>query len=238
MPAVWCTTARRIRYRSPTTTRPTARLRWWPDRVASNSQCTLRALNTTLVIGTTSIVVTMDLSFNANWFGAKNVYLLAAEPGVNSGWATVGAWTVTGGAPTADSVSPEEGSGTAPSFTFMVSDSSTQSNISGISMLITAGAPTALANACYLVYNRTNATIGLYNDSATTLSTKPIGSSVSLQNTQCAVGYTVMTASGTSVTFNINLLFRTFSGAKFVYLQANEPNTNSGWVQRGTWTVP
>ena len=33
-------------------------------------------------------------------------------------------------------------------------------------------------------------------------------------------------------------VFHTFSGAKTVYLQAQEPNTSSGWVQRGTWTVP
>jgi hypothetical protein len=33
-------------------------------------------------------------------------------------------------------------------------------------------------------------------------------------------------------------VFNSFSGAKTVYLQANEPGSNSGWVQRGTWTVP
>ena len=206
--------------------------------VASNSQCTLRALNTALVIGTSTIVVTMDVSFEASWFGAKNIYLLASENGVSSAWTAVGSWTVTGGAPTADSASPASGSGTSPTFTFTVSDAFTQGNISGMSMLFTTGAPSGLANACYLVYNRTTATIGLYNDAATTLSTKPIGSSANLLNTQCAIGYTAMTTSGTSVIFSINILFRTFIGTKSVYLQANEPNSNSGWVQRGTWTVP
>lgn len=105
-------------------------------------------------------------------------------------------------------------------------------------MLIAAGPPNVVANACYLIYNRTTATIGLYNDAATILATKPIGSSANLFNTQCAVGYTVMTASGTSVSFTINVVFRTFSGVKTIYLQANEPNSNSGWVQRGSWTVP
>ena len=47
-----------------------------------------------------------------------------------------------------------------------------------------------------------------------------------------------MVTSGNSVSFTINVVFSGFSGAKSVYLQANEPNTNSGWVQRGTWTVP
>ena len=105
-------------------------------------------------------------------------------------------------------------------------------------MLITSGAPSVVTNACYLVYNRTAGTIGLYDNTASTLSTKPIGSSATLSNTQCAVGYTGMVASGNSVSLTINVVFLSFSGAKSVYLQANEPNTNSGWVQRGTWTVP
>ena len=206
--------------------------------IVSNAQCSLNGANTTVVIGVTSVVVTVDLTFNANWFGAKNSYLLASETVVNSGFVTVGGWTVTGGAPTADSVAPAAGSGTSPNFTFTVSDSTSQLNITGMYMLITAGAPTSLANACYLVYNRVTATIGLYNDAGTILSTKPIGSSANLFNTQCAVGFTVMVNSGNSVSFTINTVFLNFHGAKSVYLQANEPNTNSGWVQRGAWTIP
>ena len=206
--------------------------------VASNGQCTLNGANTTVVIGVTSIVITVDLSFNADWFGAKNVYLLASETVLNSGWVTVGGWTVTGGAPTADSVLPASGSGPSPNFTFTSSDSASPFNITGMSMLLTSGAPSVVTNACYLIYNRTAGTIGLYDNTGTTLSTKPIGSSANLFNTQCAVGYTVMVTSGNSVSFTINVVFNGFSGAKSVYLQANEPNTNSGWVQRGTWTVP
>ena len=208
------------------------------NTVASNGQCTLNGTNTTVVIGVTSITVTVDLTFNANWFGAKNVYLLASETTSNSGFVIVGGWTVTGGSPTADSVSPASGSGTSPNFTFTVSDSSSQQNITGMSMLLAAGPPNVVANACYLIYNRTTATIGLYNDAATILTTKPIGSSANLFNTQCAVGYTVMTTAGNSVAFAINIVFLNFSGAKTIYLQANEPNSNSGWVQRGSWTVP
>jgi hypothetical protein len=208
------------------------------NTVASNGQCTLNGANTTVVIGITSIVVTVDLSFNADWFGAKNIYLLASETVTNSGWVTVGGWTVTGGAPTADSVLPASGSGASPNFTFTSSDSASAYNITGMSMLITLGAPSVVTNACYLIYNRTTGTIGLYDNTATILTTKPIGSSATVSNSQCAVGYTVMVTSGNSVSFTINAVFSGFSGAKSVYLQANEPNTNSGWVQRGTWTVP
>jgi len=105
-------------------------------------------------------------------------------------------------------------------------------------MLFTTGAPSNTTNACYLVYDRTGGTIGLYNDGATSLTTKAIGSSATTQNSQCAVGYTVMTNSGNSVFFTIEIAFKAlFKGVKTVYLQANEPNTNSGFVSRGTWTV-
>ena len=208
--------------------------------VVSNSQCTLLGANSTIVAGTTSLTVTVDIAFNATFFGAKNTYLYAAESLTNSGWIVVGGWTVTGGSPTADSVIPASGSGSSPNFTFTASDSASQLNVVGMTMLITAGSPANLVNECYLFYNRTAATIGLYADDGVTLSTKGIGSAATLQNSQCAVGYTIMSTSGNSVFFTINVVFKSpaFSGAKTVYLQALEPNASSGWVSRGTWTVP
>ena len=50
----------------------------------------------------------------------------------------------------------------------------TAANISAMDMLVTSGAPTNTVNACSLVYNVENATIGLYADNGTTLSTKHI----------------------------------------------------------------
>jgi len=208
--------------------------------IISNHQCSVRGANTTVIAGTTQLVVTVDIAFNAAFFGAKNTYLYAAEAFSNSGWVTVGGWTVTGGSPTSDSVSPASGSGLSPNFTFTVSDSATDLNIIGMNILLTAGSPANLANACYLWYNRTASTIGLYANDGVTLNTKGIGSASTLQNSQCAVGFTTMTTSGNSVLFTINLVFKSpaFQGAKTVYLQALEPNTSTGWVARGTWTVP
>ena len=207
------------------------------NQIVSNSQCTLKASDSTVTIGTTTVVVTVDLTFNANYFGAKNIYLDAIEPGFTSGWTTVGSWTVTGGAPVANSASPASGSGLSPGFTFTVSDSTSAANISGMSMLITSGAPTNLANACHLTYNVASATISLYNNAGTSSSSKPIGSSATLSNSQCAVGYTVGYSSGTSVVFQINLQFASgYTSLQNVYLNALEPNASSGWVSVGTWT--
>ncbi len=203
--------------------------------VASNSQCTLNGANTTVVIGVTSIVVTVDLTFNADFFGTKNVYLAAVEPGINSGFANLGTWTVTGGVPSATSVTSLAGSGT---YTFTISDSSSPANLSAMNMLFTSGAPTNTASACDLVYNIANATIGLYADNGTTLATKGIGSSATLQNSQCAVGYTVGFTSGNSVILEINPVFTSaFKGAKTIYLEAQEPNASSGWVEESNVTL-
>ncbi len=208
--------------------------------IATNSQCTMNAANSTVIVSATQVLITLDLTFNSTFFGAKNIYLYAAEAGANSGWTTVGLWTVTGGASSAVAVSPGTGSGTSGTFLFTVSDSSSQTNITGMTMLLTAGAPSVVANACCLVYNRTNATIGLWdNTGRTTLSTKGIGSSSNLLNSQCAVGYTAMNVVGTTIQLSIQLVFYPayFAGPQSVYLEANEPSANSGFVYEGVWTV-
>src|ERR1035438_7258730 len=104
-------------------------------------------------------------------------------------------------------------------------------------MLITSGSPTNTANACYLVYSVGAGTIGLFNNAGTSSSTKPIGSSATLSNSQCAVGYTLSYSAGNSVVLQIDLVFApTFSGSQTVYLNALEPNASSGWVSVGSWT--
>jgi len=215
-----------------------AKINLGQNALISNSQCTLNGANTTVFTGPTQLIFTLDLAFNSTFFGPKFVYVYAGEVGVNTGNVLLGSWNVTGGTPTADSVSPSSGAGNSPNYTFTSSDSVSQFNITGMSMLITSGSPNNVANACDLVYNRTNSTIGLYADDGVTLSTKPIGSAATLQNSQCAVGYTVAVFPGNSVAFTINVVFKpAFNGPKNVYLQANEPGTNSGLVSRGTWTV-
>jgi hypothetical protein len=149
----------------------------------------------------------------------------------------MGSWTVTGGSPIANSVSPASGFGFAPAFTFTVSDPTSFANISGMEMLIAQGSPTNTANACYLVYSVGAGTIGLFNNAGTSSSSKPLGSSATLSNSQCAVGYTLAYPSGNSVVLQIDLAFApTFSGTQTVYLNALEPNASSGWVSVGSWT--
>jgi hypothetical protein len=51
----------------------------------SNSQCTLRGTGSSVVIGETTVALTLNLSFFGAFGGLKNVYLYAAEIGANTG---------------------------------------------------------------------------------------------------------------------------------------------------------
>ncbi len=210
------------------------------NQTASNAQCTLNAANSTIAYSATTVTVTVDVAFNGSFNGPKNIYLFAAEVNSNSGWANVGTWTVTSGSPVANSVSPSSGAGHFPTFTFNASDSANQSNITSAAMLFTTGAPSNTANACYVVFNRTAGTVGLYDNSGTILSTKAFGASSPLSNSQCAVGYAAIgLPGGNNVQFILQVLFNTgpFSGPKTVYFDVNEPSATTGWVASGTWTT-
>jgi hypothetical protein len=200
----------------------------------------MNAANSTVIVSGTQVLITLELTFNSTFFGPKNIYMIAAEGVISSGWTTVGTWTATGGSPSVISSSPNAGAGTLQTFVFTVSDSSSQVNVTGLSMLFTTGAPTNIANACYLVYDRRTSLIGLWDNTGnTTLATKGLGSSTTMQNSQCAVGFTSGAISGTAFQFSIQIQFTkpAFAGLKSIYLQTNEPNINSGFVYQGTFTV-
>ena len=74
----------------------------------------------------------------------------------------------TGGAPTADSVSPSSGAGNSPNYTFTVIGFGSQFNISGMSMLITSGSPNNVGQRLLSGVQPHQCTIGLYADDGVT----------------------------------------------------------------------
>jgi hypothetical protein len=203
-----------------------------------NSQCSLYGANSTALVSGPNLVLTLDLSFNATFTGPKNIYVYAAENTASTPDQILGTWTVTGGVPSADSVSPSSGAGNSPVFTATVSDSSQGANLTGVYILLTNGAPTSFTNTCYVYFNRAAGTVGLFADDGVTLNTKVLGSSAALQNSQCAIGYSVAFYPGNSIQFQVNTVFKSaFAGPKTVYVKAVEPASDSGFVARGTWTA-
>lgn len=209
----------------------------------SNSQCTITGF--TVSGSGNQLTVGIPVKFGANFTGAKNLYGYAADQAnQNSGWQTLGTWTPstpvsTATGPTADSVTPNAGSGASQTFTFKYSSPSGYGYLTGLYGVINNGLNGA--GACYFEYYTPNKTLYLVNDAGTAFSaTVTPGSASSISNSQCTIkgtGFTV-TGSGNQLTISIPITFsNTFTGAKSIYGNASDQaNQNSGWKTLGTWT--
>ncbi len=140
--------------------------------------------------------------------------------------------------PSADSVSPSAGAGVTQIFTFVFSDSQSAANLSAAAILF---APSlAYPASCFVIYDRVRGTIQLEWDDISGADGKPVGPSGTLQNSQCLIGATSVKSSILSNTITMAVTFKdTFSGLKNIYMYGADTSgaINTGWVQRGTYTV-
>jgi hypothetical protein len=97
------------------------------------------------------------------------------------------------------------------------------------------------AGGCYLLYYRASKVLYLANDAATAwLTPITLGGSGTVQNSRCAVTASTSSATGSGniLTVNLSIAFlAAFQGTRNVYLEAYD-GVDSGWVQKGTWTIP
>jgi hypothetical protein len=93
--------------------------------------------------------------------------------------------------------------------------------------------------ACYLYYSRASNTIQLANDAGSFGPSLTLGTSGFLQNGQCRIDSTTSTSSvsGNVLTLNLAMTFLS-SGSKRIFMEVQNATLDSGWAQRGTWTVP
>ena len=203
----------------------------------ANSQCVLNGTGSSVTFSGTDLILTLNLQFGGSFAGTRNVYLLAAEITGHTGLQLVGTYTVTGNPPTVNSISPASGGGQYQTFFATVTDSLSAVNISGVDVLVSTG---GTANACYVTLDRSAGTIGLYDDAGVSMSAKPLGSSATLQNSQCAIGYSAYTTAGQSLTLEVGILFQVpnYAGTKTTYVRGRTPAAQSAFVSVGNWTVP
>ncbi|MEI9811157.1 MAG: hypothetical protein WDO18_00125 [Acidobacteriota bacterium] len=197
-----------------------------------NSQCRLNGAGSSRSISGTSLTLTLSLVLDTGFPGNNTVYLYASDASVNTGWvAKIGASAVT-----ADSVTPDSGSGASQVFTFVFSDTKDGNNVQAAAMMINS--TLSGINACWMVFDRSRGTVSLLYDNAAGSNAKPFGSSANIQNSQCAMGAPAIAVSGTSTILTIPLAFYgAFTGLKNIYMYAVGPNGNTGWIQKGTFTV-
>jgi len=166
----------------------------------------------------------------------------ALQPNYGTGSANlvVGKWgtTVPAGnqAPTVTSIAPASGSGLTTTRTFVFTDSNGANDLGVVNVLIN----TALdgRNACYIGYDSVNNLLVLLNDPGDDASVLPLPSSATVNNSQCSISGSGITAvkAGNTLTLTIGFTFTgSFGGGRVVYAAARDGNGgNSGWSAVGS----
>jgi hypothetical protein len=206
-----------------------------------NSQCLLDGTGSSVSSAGTVLTLNLALAFQSSFAGTKNLYLQAANASGSTGWQQRGTWTIpASGPPAAVSVTPSSGSGLSQTFAFAFSDGKGYTAIVSAQILINT--PMTGAAGCYLLYQRASNSLYLTNDAATVWQTPvTLGQSGTLQNSQCSVNAAAssISGSGNDLTLNLALTFQSaFAGSRGIYMEVYDGTDDSGWQQRGTWTVP
>lgn len=164
-----------------------------------------------------------------------------------SGSASSAVWSFTTAAstpiasgPASVSVSPSSGTGLSQLFSFVYSDSSGYQYLGGVHALISGS--TSNTNACWIYYDAAGRVLWLASNDTTTWSSLTLGSTATIQNSQCEIAGSgvSLAGSGNNLTLRIPIVFTTgFAGAKNIYMDATATSgAQSSTVSRGTWTVP
>ncbi len=208
-----------------------------------NSQCTINGTGSSTTGSGNNLTVHLSLTFPSGFAGLKNIYFSAQDKGgLSSNWQTLGSWTVPGAAHSAPSVSvtPNTGSGSSAAFTFAFSDSSGFADV-GLAEIDIAPTLTG-TKACWIYVIPSGNQVYLANDTASQW-TGPLtlGSSGTLQNSQCTIAGTgsTFTGAGNTLSLKLAISFPTASlGADNIYafVQSNG-GLSSNWQQIGSWTV-
>jgi hypothetical protein len=206
-----------------------------------NSQCAIDA--TSVMMTPLATTISVGITFKSTFMGRKNVYMYAAEGdgSASPAWQQSGTYTVADRplpVPSADSVSPNAGNRVSQTFTFVFSDSQSATNLVAAAILFAPALD--VQNSCYIVYDRSLGTVQLEKDNAIGADAKPVNSPIALQNSQCAIGTASVATTAHSTIIGLDIIFKSgFTGVKNIYMYGadGDGSINTGWVQKGTWTL-
>jgi hypothetical protein len=202
-----------------------------------NSQCTLSGSGSSVSTSGNLLTMTLSLTFQPAFQGAKNSYMQATNPSGTTAWQAEGTWTVQFGA-AAVSASPASGSGSSQIFAFQFSDTGGATDLTSVSVLFNSSV--SAVSACSVIYVRAQNTLALLTDGGATPGTTITPGGGTQQNSQCILngaGSSVST-SGNLLTLTLSLKFQAaFQGARTIYMQATNPSGAGAWQAEGAWTV-
>ncbi len=188
-------------------------------------------------------VATAVLSVNGDQLASGANTIAAAYGGsalFSASSATV-AISVVGVTVDAVSVTPSSGSGASQTYTLQYSDTGGAANLQQAWVYFNGTLADPADNACMLYYHVASNQIYLLNDNATAWLAATLGTAAMLKNSQCTLNVAATTAavSGNTLTLNVAMTFQpAYAATKNIYLYAVDiSGANSGWQQRGTWTV-
>jgi hypothetical protein len=204
-----------------------------------NSQCSISASGSSASSNGNDLTVNLAITFQTAFNGARNIYMEAYD-GLDSGWSQKGAWTVAAVTPLGPvSVTPSSGSGATQTFAFLLADPRGYASIQSTSVVINSSL--IGAGGCYILHYRAANVLYLANDTATAwLTPITLGGSATTQNSQCSISASGSSSSGSGnqLTINLAITFKAaFQGTRNVYMEVYD-GSDSGWFQKGTWTIP
>jgi thermolysin len=207
----------------------------------SNSQCTLNLAGSSATPNGNDLTVVLNITFSGSFTGLKQIYMMAKSAGgVSTGWIQRGTWMTNAPAgPFPVSVTPGVGLGTPQAFLFQYTDSSGAANLTAVKLRF--GASNVNPGTCTARYRpRAAGVIDLLDDAGTAWITGTLGGAP-ISNSQCTLNLagSAATASGNDLTVLLNISFSaSFVGDKTIFMLAKNASQKSGWLTRGTWTVP
>jgi hypothetical protein len=211
-----------------------------------NSQCSVDGSTSAVSGAGTDLTMKIGFGLKGAYLSAnENVYLwIVDNEGHGTGWVQTGTWSgaTASHLPAAVSGMPANPNASPQAVTFVARDLDGYTDISYVYFLI-AASPSASANTCHGLYNRSTNTLFLYNDALTAVTSLLPGTTGTLLNSQCSVDGSTssVSASGTDLTVTIGFGLRgsylATSRNIYIWVVDNEGH-GTGWVQTGTWVRP
>ncbi len=208
-----------------------------------NTQCSIDGAGSSASGAGNMLMLTLASTFKSAFAGNQKLLGRAVDIGhQSSGWQSLGVWrtvAVVNTPPTADSVTPNAGSGTTQNFTFRYSSVNGYPYLNEVLALINGSL--SGSGGCVTLYFPGSNALYLENDAGTGATGPPLtpGRAGTLQNSQCSIDGPGSSASGTGNTLALTLAVAfkaSVSGNQTLFGYASDQgNLTSGWQTLGSW---
>jgi len=209
-----------------------------------NSQCVVNAFASSVSGSGNNLTVNLAILFRSSFAGALLAFGQARDTlDLTLAFTQIGAWTVpaTNPAPAQLFVTPNTGSGSQQSFSFVFADPNGASDIFLSQVLFNNVLNTN--SGCWIQFYQSTNELRLINDNSSAFF-GPItpGGGSSIQNSQCILlgSGSAVSSNGALLTVTLNVFFKPgFSGGRNVYATVRDNAfLFSDWIALGTWSVP